>query len=294
MSKQNTPLIKAFFYLDTNTVSYVVSDPETRHAAIIDSVMDYDPASGSITSTGADKIVQYVKENGYTVDWILETHAHADHLSAAPYLQDTLGGKIAIGEHIRTVQDFFAKIFHAKDALAYAIKTFDHLFTDGEVFSIGNLEAQVLHTPGHTPADVTYLIGEAAFVGDTLFMPDYGSARCDFPGGNAETLYQSVQKIYALPEATRLYMCHDYLPEKRQTYLWETTVAEEKMHNIHLNSSISLHEFVAMREARDKDLGMPTLIIPSLQVNIQAGKLPELEENGIRYFKIPLNSIFSK
>jgi glyoxylase-like metal-dependent hydrolase (beta-lactamase superfamily II) len=294
MSKQNIPIIKAFFDIHTNTVSYVVSDSETGHSAIIDSVMDYDPARGSITSTSADRIVQYVKENDYTVDWILETHAHADHLSAAPYLQDTLGGKIAIGEHIQTVQDFFKRIFSFQDTPTYTTKTFDHLFTDGEVFSIGTLEARVLHTPGHTPADVTYLVGNAAFVGDTLFMPDYGSARCDFPGGNAETLYQSVQKIYALPEDTRLYMCHDYLPEKRQTYLWETTVAEEKMHNIHLNSSIPLHEFVALREARDADLGMPTLIIPSLQVNIQAGKLPAPEKNGIRYFKIPLNSIFSK
>ncbi len=294
MSKQNMPIIKAFFDIHTNTVSYVVSDPETGRSAIIDSVMDYDPASGSITSISADKIVQYVKENDYTVDWILETHAHADHLSAAPYLQDTLGGKIAIGEHIQTVQDFFERIFPFQDTSTHSAKNFDHLFTDGEVFSIGTLEARVLHTPGHTPADITYIIGNAAFVGDTLFMPDYGSARCDFPGGNAETLYQSVQKIYALPEDTRLYMCHDYLPEKRQTYLWETTVAEEKMHNIHLNSSIPLHEFVAMREARDTELGMPTLIIPSLQANIQAGKLPAPEKNGIRYFKIPLNSIFSK
>lgn len=290
---QHTPIIKAFFDKATSTVSYVVADPETRHAAIIDSVMDYEPASGTISFASADAIINYVQEEGYLIDWILETHAHADHLSAAPYLQEKLGGKIAIGEHIDTVQRFFGNVFSTDTAHEHHPQEFDHLFTDGETFPIGHLEARVMHTPGHTPADITYIIGDAAFVGDTLFMPDYGSARCDFPGGSAETLYQSVQKIYTLPDTTRLFMCHDYLPTHRKEYQWETTVVEEKTHNIHLNESVSQEKFVSMRTKRDATLGMPTLIIPSLQVNIHAGRLPEAEKNGITYFRIPLNSVFS-
>ncbi len=291
---QNTPIIKAFFDTATNTISYVVADPETRHAAIIDSVMDYEPASGTISFVGAQQIVDYVTEEGYSVDWILETHAHADHLSAAPYLQEKLGGKIAIGEHITVVERFFGKIFNTGTLHERHTEDFDHLFVDGETFAIGHLEAHVMHTPGHTPADITYIIGDTAFVGDTLFMPDYGSARCDFPGGSAEALYQSVQKIYALPDETRLFMCHDYLPSNRKEYVWETTVGQEKAHNIHLGESISQENFVAMRTKRDATLGMPTLIIPSLQVNIRGGRLPKADSNGIRYLKTPLNSVFSQ
>lgn len=288
------PLVKSFFDSHTNTISHLVVDSETLHAAIIDSVMDYDPASGTLSFASADTLIQHVRNKGYTIDWILETHVHADHLSAAPYIKEKLGGKIAIGEHIRTVQDFFGKVFNVGTQYERTAKEFDHLFSDGESFTIGNLTARVLFTPGHTPADVTYIIGDAAFVGDTLFMPDYGSARCDFPGGNAEALYQSVQKIYALPDNTRLFLCHDYLPANRNEYLWETTVAEEKTKNIHLNTSINKESFVEMRTKRDVTLGMPALIIPSLQVNIHAGRLPQAQENGISYLKVPLNSVFSK
>lgn len=291
---QNSPLIKAFFDHATHTVSYVIADPITRHAAIIDSVMDYEPASGTISFVGAQKIIDYIQEEGLIIEWILETHAHADHLSAAPYLQEKLGGKIAIGEHIHCVQRFFGKIFNADTDYERHAKDFDYLFTDGERFHIGHLEVQVMHTPGHTPADITYIIGDVSFVGDTLCMPDYGSARCDFPGGSPETLYQSVQKIYTLPDETRLFMCHDYLPAHRKDFQWESTVAEEKAHNIHLQKSITEEKFVALCTKRDATLGMPALIIPSLQVNIHGGRLPEADKNGTMYFRIPLNSIFSK
>ncbi len=289
-----TPFVKAFFDHATNTVSYVVADQDTRHAAIIDSVMDYEQESGTLSYKSLDAIIEFVQDEGYIIDWILETHAHADHLSAAPYLQQQLGGTIAIGENIALVQRFFGKVFFSQETEKRSTEDFDHLFHDGEIFHIGQIEARVMFTPGHTPADATYIIGDVAFVGDTLFMPDYGSARCDFPGGSAETLYESVQKIYELPNETRLFMCHDYLPSNRKEYVWETTVAEQKTHNIHLNTNIDQEAFVSMRTKRDATLGMPTLIIPSLQVNIHGGKLPEPETNEIQYLKIPLNSVFSK
>ncbi len=285
------PDIKAFFDTDTNTVSYVVSDPETRRCAVIDSVLDYDPASGRTSTASADALIAYVKERQLTVDWMLETHAHADHLSAAPYIQEKLGGTLAIGENIKVVQGVFGKIFNAGTEFQRDGSQFDRLFAEGDTFKVGRIEAHVLHTPGHTPACLTYVIGDGAFVGDTLFMPDYGSARCDFPGGDARTLYRSVRKIFELPPETRLFMCHDYLPEGRRDYVWETTVAEQRAGNIHLRDGISEDEFVAMRTARDATLGMPRLILPSVQVNMRAGHLPEPDDNGVSYLKIPVNAL---
>ncbi|PIZ30744.1 MAG: MBL fold metallo-hydrolase [Alphaproteobacteria bacterium CG_4_10_14_0_8_um_filter_53_9] len=285
------PHVKAFFDHDTNTVSYVVNDPATKVCAVIDSVLDYNPDAGRTQANSADEIIAYIKAKGFTVEWILETHAHADHLSAAPYLQEKLGGTLAIGENITVVQNVFGKIFNAGTEFQRDGNQFDQLFEEGDAFKIGSLEAHVLHTPGHTPACLTYVIGDAAFVGDTLFMPDYGSARCDFPGGDARVLYQSVQKLFALPPETRLFMCHDYLPEGRTTHQWETTVAEQKAHNIHLHEGVIEDEFVAMRTARDAKLGMPRLILPSVQVNIRAGHLPEPEDNGTSYLKIPINTL---
>jgi glyoxylase-like metal-dependent hydrolase (beta-lactamase superfamily II) len=291
---QSTPLIKGFFDTRTHTVSYVVSDTTTKRAAIIDSVLDYDPASGTTFTASADLLVAYIQEHNLSVDWILETHAHADHLSAAPYLKNLFGGLIAIGKNIALVQDVFSTVFNMDCAPKTMLSDFDQLWNDGDVFHIGTLEVEVLYTPGHTPADVSYRIGDNIFVGDTLFMPDYGSARCDFPGGNAETLYQSVQRIFSLPNETRVFLCHDYLPEGRSLYIWETTIGEQKKQNIHLHTGITKEEFVAMRTMRDQSLGMPALIIPSLQVNIRGGKLPKAEENGVIYLKTPLNSVFSK
>lgn len=284
--------IKAFFDEATNTVSYVITDTDTKHCAILDSVLNYDLAAGRTHTEAADKIIQYVKENELTPDWILETHAHADHLSAAPYLKKNLGGQIGIGEHIKTVQDVFSKVF-GLDQSEFENRHgfFDHLFTDGEEFSIGNLNAKVMHTPGHTKACITYLLDDVAFVGDTMFMPDYGSARTDFPGGDAAELYQSIHKIFALPDNTRLFMCHDYKAPGRDKFAWETTVKIAKETNVHLHTGISQEDFVKMREARDKTLGMPKLIMPSIQVNIRAGELPEPDKNGIRYLKIPLNTL---
>ncbi len=279
--------IQSFFDADTFTATHVVSCPVTGTAAIIDSVLDYDPKSGRTSHVGVDKVVAYVRERGLAVQWHLETHAHADHFSGAPHLKAQLGGHIAIGQHIREVQGVFKKIFNAKD-LATDGSQFDHLFEDDERFRIGELQARVLHTPGHTPACVTYLIGDDAFVGDTLFMPDYGSARCDFPGGDARVLYHSIQKVLALPPDTRLHLCHDYQPGGRDAK-WETTVAEQRAANIHVHSGVSEQEFVAMRTARDKTLDMPTLLLPSVQVNVRAGHLPPPEDNGTRYLKIPLN-----
>jgi glyoxylase-like metal-dependent hydrolase (beta-lactamase superfamily II) len=285
------PAVQAFFDKDTNTVSYVVSDPATQRCAVIDSVLDYDPASGRTSTTSADALITYVQAQGLTVDWMLETHAHADHLSAAPYIQEKLGGTLAIGENIKIVQDVFGKIFNAGTEFQRDGSQFDKLFNEGDTFKIGDIEAHVLHTPGHTPACLTYVIGDAAFVGDTLFMPDYGSARCDFPGGDARALYRSVRKIFALPPETRLFMCHDYLPAGRTDYVWETTVAEQRAKNIHLHDGVSEDEFVAMRTARDAKLGMPRLILPSVQVNMRAGHMPEPEENGTSYLKIPVNKL---
>jgi glyoxylase-like metal-dependent hydrolase (beta-lactamase superfamily II) len=290
-AQSGVPVIKAFFDEETFTVSYVVHDPETGRAAIVDSVLDYDPASGRTSSTSADAIIAYAREKELSIDWLLETHAHADHLSAAPYLQKKLGGKIAIGEHIVTVQDVFGKVFNAGADFRRDGSDFDHLFADGDSFKIGNLDVTVLHVPGHTPACIAYVIGDAVFVGDTMFMPDYGTARADFPGGDARLLYQSARRILSLPADTRLFMCHDYLPEGRTEYIWETTVEAERKGNVHAHDGVSEDEFVAMREARDKTLGMPKLILPSVQVNMRAGHMPPPDDNGMTYLKIPVNAL---
>lgn len=290
-AQNRVPIIKAFFDEPTFTVSYVVHDPESRHAAIIDSVLDYDPASGRTSSSSADAIIAYVGEKELSIDWLLETHAHADHFSAAPYLQKKLGGKIAIGEHITTVQQVFGKVFNAGSDFKRDGSDFDHLFADGDTFKIGNLDVTVLHVPGHTPACIAYVIGDAVFVGDTMFMPDYGTARADFPGGDAQTLYRSARRLLSLPPETRLFMCHDYLPEGRTEYFWETTVEAQRQANVHMHDGIGEDEFVAMREARDKTLGMPKLILPSVQVNMRAGHMPPAEENGVTYLKIPVNAL---
>ncbi|MFK4791886.1 MBL fold metallo-hydrolase [Sphingobium sp. ZW T5_29] len=284
-------VIQAFFDAPTSTVTYVVHDTETRRAAVIDSVLAYDPASGRTSFDPADPIIDYVGQQGLTVDWHLETHAHADHLSAAPYLQQKLGGKIAIGSHIRQVQNSFGQLFNAGAEFRRDGSEFDHLWEDGDLFNIGNLSVTVLHVPGHTPACVAYVIGDAVFVGDTMFMPDYGTARADFPGGDARQLFRSLRRLLELPPETRLFMCHDYLPEGRDHYVWETTVAEQRRANVHAHDGISEDDFVAMREARDRTLDMPRLILPSIQVNMRAGHLPPPEDNGVAYLKIPVNQL---
>ncbi len=286
-----TPDVTAFFDTATNTVSYVVRDPNGRSAAIVDSVLDFDYASGSTDTASADRIIEYTKENDLRIDWILETHVHADHLSAAPYLQERLGGKIGIGAEITTVQNTFGKVFNEGTEFQRDGSQFDQLFREGDVFQIGQMRGEVLHTPGHTPACLTYVIGDAAFVGDTLFMPDYGTARCDFPGGSAEMLFDSVQKILSLPDETRIFVGHDYLPKGRDQYAWETTVAEQKAANVHVGGGKSREDFVEMREARDATLGMPKLIIPSLQVNMRAGHMPEPDTDGDVYLKVPVNKL---
>ncbi|MGC8530583.1 MAG: MBL fold metallo-hydrolase [Acidiphilium sp.] len=283
------PDVQAFFDEPTNTVSYVVRDPGSAHCAVIDSVLGFDPASGRTSTDFADQIIRSVQTRGLVVDWVLETHVHADHLSAAPYIQQALGGKIGIGANITIVQGIFGKVFNAGTAFERDGSQFDRLFHDGDRFAIGALEGHVLHTPGHTPACMTWVIGDAAFVGDTLFMPDYGTARCDFPGGDARTLFRSIKKIFALPPETRLFMCHDYLPPERTAYQWETNVAAERAHNVHVHDGISEDDFVRMREARDKTLDMPRLILPSIQVNMRAGSMPPAESNGTVYLKIPVN-----
>lgn len=285
------PEVTAFFDEPTYTVSYVVTDPETKNCAVVDSVLDFDPASGRTKTESADEIIAFIRNNKLTLDWILETHVHADHLSAAPYIQEQLGGKIAIGAEIRTVQDTFGKIFNEGTRFQRDGSQFDKLFVDGDIFRIGNIEAYAMHTPGHTPACMTYVVGDAAFVGDTMFMPDYGTARADFPGGNARTLYRSIQKVLSLPPETRLFMCHDYKAPGRDEYRWESTVAEERAHNVHVHEGITEDEFVAMREARDATLGMPRLILPSIQINMRAGQFPEPDENGTSYLRIPLNAL---
>jgi glyoxylase-like metal-dependent hydrolase (beta-lactamase superfamily II) len=290
-ARKGVPQIRAFFDEATNTASYVVHDPETRHAAIIDSVLDYDAAAGRTAFASADAIIAYVREQDLKVEWLLETHAHADHLSAAPYLQEELGGKLAIGKAILTVQATFGKLFNEGTAFARDGSQFDHLFEDGDQFSIGNLSATVLHVPGHTPADLAYVIGDAAFIGDTLFMPDYGTARADFPGGDARTLYRSIRRLLTLPAETRLFLCHDYKAPGRDDYRWETTVAEERTGNVHVHDGVDEDSFVAMREARDATLDMPKLILPSIQVNMRGGHMPEPEDNGTRYLKIPLDAL---
>lgn len=285
------PVVKTFFDQASNTFSYIVQDPNSNACAIIDSVLDFDYASGHTNFKSADEITSYIQAKGLTVEWILETHAHADHLSAAPYLQQKLGGKIAIGQHITVVQQTFGKIFNAGTAFERDGSQFDRLFQENDEFQIGQLTAKVIHTPGHTPACLSYLIGDAVFVGDTLFMPDYGTARCDFPGGDAAVLYQSVQKLLALPDETRMFLCHDYLPAGRSHYVNQTTVGEQRRNNIHIREGISAQEFIAMRNARDATLAMPTLIIPSVQVNMRAGQMPPAEEDGQIYLKVPINRL---
>ena len=282
--------VKAFFDPATWTVSYVVFDAPGGHCALVDSVLDYDPKSGRTRTDSANQLIAFVREQNLTVDWILETHAHADHLSAAPYLRKHLGGKIAIGGKITQVQNVFKGIFHLEPEFATNGSQFDHLFEDGDTFAIGTLQAHALSVPGHTPACMAYQVGDAVFVGDTLFMPDVGTARCDFPGGNAHTLYQSVRKLLSLPPGTRLFMCHDSPPEGRAAQ-WECTVADQRARNIHVHDGVSEAEFVAMRTKRDAGLAMPVLILPSVQVNIRAGELPPPEANGVSYLKIPLNAL---
>ena len=286
----NQANVQAFHDQATFTITYVVSDPSTGRAAIIDPVLDYNPEAGRTSTTSADEVIAYVTDNNLGVDWILETHVHADHLSGAPYLRDKLGGKTAIGASVTAVQETFKGVFNIKD-LATDGSQFDHLFTDGETFKVGDIDAHIIATPGHTPACVTYVIGDSAYVGDTLFMPDFGSARTDFPGGSAPQLYDSIQKILALPDATRLFMCHDYKAPGRDKYAWETSVAEQRAANIHISDKVSKDQFVEMRERRDSELGMPKLILPSLQVNLRAGHLPDPEDNDIRYLKIPLDAV---
>jgi len=285
------PEVKAFFDEATFTVSFVVTDPESRKCAIVDSVLDFDYSSGRTDTKSADAIVDFVKEQGLETVWLLETHVHADHLSAAPYLQERLGGKIGIGEKITVVQDTFGKVFNEGTRFQRDGSQFDRLFKEGDRFEIGALQGRVLHTPGHTPACLTYVIGDAAFVGDTLFMPDFGTARADFPGGSAETLYASIQKILALPDATRIFVGHDYKAPGRDQYAWETTVAEQKTLNVHVGGGATAEDFVRMRKERDATLDMPKLIIPSIQVNMRAGQMPEPDESGKRFLKVPVNEL---
>jgi glyoxylase-like metal-dependent hydrolase (beta-lactamase superfamily II) len=285
------PEIASFFDPATFTVTYVVHDSSTLEAAVIDSVLDFDPNSGRTATLSADRVIDHVTSHNLKVTWLLETHAHADHFSAAPYLQERLGGKIAIGADITTVQSVFGKLFNAGTEFARDGSQFDVLFRDGDTFTIGNLPVTVLHVPGHTPACIAYVVGEAVFVGDTMFMPDYGTARADFPGGDARTLFRSLRRILALPPATRLFMCHDYLPNGRNDYVWETTVAAERAGNVHAHDGITEDEFVAMREARDATLDMPRLILPSVQVNMRAGHMPPPDDNGVTYLKIPVNAV---
>jgi glyoxylase-like metal-dependent hydrolase (beta-lactamase superfamily II) len=281
------PIIRAFFDEPTNTVSYLVSDPATKRAAVIDPVLDYDHRSGKASTKSAEAILSAAAADGLTIEWVLETHAHADHLSGAPYIKLKTGAKVGIGEHIRDVQKIFRPVFNAKD-LSGDGSEFDHLFKDGERFAIGTLEGEVIHTPGHTPADIAYKITDAVFAGDTLFMPDFGTARADFPGGDARALYRSMRRLLALPPETHLFMCHDYKAPGRDHYAWETTVAEQRAGNVHVKDGVSEDEFVAMREARDSKLAAPDLLMPSIQVNMRAGELPPAEANGIRYLKIPV------
>lgn len=283
------PEVTAFVDKDTNTISYVVKDPKSDACAVIDAVMEIDYAAGRITYQGADRIIDHIKRHGLKLEWIIETHAHADHLSAAPYIQQKLGGRMGIGENIRIVQDTFGKIFNEGTEFQRDGSQFDRLFTDGDSYTIGTMKAYAIETPGHTPACMTHMIGDAAFVGDTLFMPDGGSARADFPGGDARTLYRSIRRVLSLPGETRLFMCHDYGPNGRDIK-WETSVADERAHNIHVHDGVTEDEFVRMREARDKTLAMPRLIIPSLQVNIRAGHVPT-DGNGKPVLKVPINTL---
>jgi glyoxylase-like metal-dependent hydrolase (beta-lactamase superfamily II) len=286
-----SPHVTAFFDEATNTISYIVSDPEGKSAAVVDSVLDFDYASGRTDTRSADSIIDHVRHEGLKIEWILETHVHADHLSAAPYLQERLGGKIGIGEKITVVQDVFGKVFNEGTEFRRDGSQFDRLFRDGDSFHVGQMRGDVMHTPGHTPACLTYVIGDAAFVGDTLFMPDFGTARCDFPGGSAEAMYDSVQRILSLPDETRIFVCHDYKAPGRDVYAWESTVGEQKAKNVHVGRGKTREDFVAMRTARDATLGMPKLIVPSLQVNMRAGHMPPAEDDGTVFLKVPVNRL---
>jgi glyoxylase-like metal-dependent hydrolase (beta-lactamase superfamily II) len=285
------PIVQAFFHEPTFTASYVVHDPETKKAVIIDSVLDFDQPSGRTSTQSAEEIITYVKAQALTIDWIIETHAHADHLSAAPHLQEKLGGMIMIGTEIRTVQKVFGTIFNEGVDLKRDGSQFDRLISDGETFALGDIPVIALHVPGHTPADMAYVIGDAVFVGDTMFMPDYGSARVDFPGGDARQLFRSIRRLMQFPDATRVFLCHDYKAPQRDEFVWETTMKVQRTGNVHVHEGITEDDFVAMRTARDRTLGMPKLILPSIQINIRAGHFPEPEGNGTRYLKLPLNTL---
>nr|WP_025825962.1 MBL fold metallo-hydrolase [Acetobacter persici] len=285
------PIVKTFFDEATFTASHVVHDPETKAAAVVDSILDYDAASGRTRYDSARKIVDYVRAEGLKVEWQLETHAHADHLSAAPWLQEQVGGKLGIGADIVRVQEVFGKIFNAGTRFARDGSQFDHLFHDGDQFQIGSLKATALHVPGHTPADMAFVVGDAAFIGDTLFMPDYGTARADFPGGDARMLFHSIRRLLTLPDQTRLFLCHDYKAPGRTEFAWETTVGAERAHNIHVHDGVPEEDFVTMRTKRDSTLSLPNLIMPSVQINIRGGHMPEPEENGVSYIKIPINKL---
>ena len=284
------PAIRTFFDEPTNTVSYLVWDPATKRGAVIDPVLDFDLPSGEADVRSAEAILAAAREEGVTVEWVLETHAHADHLSAAPFIKQETGAKIGIGEHIKDVQKIFRPMFMADDVKADG-SDFDRLFSDGETVSLGELAVEVVHVPGHTPADLAYKIGDAVFVGDTLFMPDYGTARADFPGGDARQLYRSIRKLLSLPRETRLFLCHDYKAPGRDAYAWETTVGEQRDRSVHIHDGVSEEEFVAMREARDAGLAVPRLLLPSIQVNIRAGRFPEAEDNGVSYLRIPIKPV---
>jgi glyoxylase-like metal-dependent hydrolase (beta-lactamase superfamily II) len=289
MTTHPAPLIKAFFDEATNTISYLVADPVTRRAAVIDPVLDFDQRDGTVDIRSVEAILTAAKQEQLTIEWVLETHAHADHLSGAPYIKSRTGARIAIGEHIKDVQRIFRPVFNAED-LRTDGSDFDRLFADGERLAIGELVVEVLHTPGHTPADLSYKIGDAVFVGDTLFMPDYGTARADFPGGDAHQLYRSIQRLLTLPDDTRLFMCHDYKAPGRDEYAWETTVREQRDNNVHLRNGVSEDAFVTMRKARDATLSAPTLLLPSIQVNIRAGRFPRAESNGVHYLLLPVRA----
>jgi glyoxylase-like metal-dependent hydrolase (beta-lactamase superfamily II) len=291
MTTPMQPKVHAFFDEATNTITYVVQEPEGRACAVIDSVLDFDYPSGRTDTRSADAVIAFIREQGLDLKWVLETHVHADHLSAAPYIQEALGGQIGIGDRITVVQEAFGKIFNEGTRFQRDGSQFDRLFVEGDTFMIGQLRGEVLHTPGHTPACLTYVIGDTAFVGDTLFMPDFGTARCDFPGGSAETMYDSVQKILSLPDATRIFVGHDYKAPGRDVYAWESTVGAQKALNIHVGAGKSREDFVRMRTTRDATLAMPRLIIPSLQVNMRAGQMPEPEDNGVSYLKVPVNGL---
>ena len=283
------PDVTAFFDEATNTVTYVLRDPQGHACAVIDSVLDFDYPSGRTDTRSADAVIAFIEGSGLDLQWILETHVHADHLSAAPYIQQRLGGKIGIGARITDVQATFGKVFNEGTEFQRDGSQFDALFADGDHFAIGQMRGEVLHTPGHTPACLTYVVGDAAFVGDTLFMPDFGTARCDFPGGSAAVMYASVQRILALPDETRVFVCHDYKAPGRETYAWESTVGDQKRRNVHVGAGRGIEDFVALRQARDASLPMPRLIIPSLQINMRAGHMPDAESNGATYLKVPIN-----